>query len=102
MSTDKRLLPEEQELEAKRGELEEKQSLVADRELELVTARSRLIAFEQLYMEKVGRLVLLRHGNGLVGRRVAWGTGGGRSHGSMSRSSARNPGPTTAAFVMPY
>ena len=56
MSSDKHLLPEEQELERKRVELEEKQNLLADRELELATTRSRLIAFEQIYMEKVGRL----------------------------------------------
>jgi len=56
MSIANRLLPEEQELERKRAELEEKQDLLADRELELATARSRLIAFEQIYMEKVGRL----------------------------------------------
>ena len=57
MSADKRLLPEEQELEHKRAELEEEQNLLADRELELATARSRLIVFEQLYMEKVGQTV---------------------------------------------
>jgi hypothetical protein len=56
MSADKRLLPEEQELEHKRAELEEKQNLLADRELELATSRSRLIVFEQIYIEKVGRL----------------------------------------------
>jgi len=56
MSSNKRLLPEEQELERKRAELEEKQDSLADRELELATTRSRLIAFEQIYMEKVGRL----------------------------------------------
>lgn len=56
MSTGKRLLPEEQELEHKRAELEEKRDLLADRELEMATTQSRLIAFEQVYMEKVGRL----------------------------------------------
>lgn len=56
MKSDKHLLPEEQELERKRGELEEKQNLLADRELELATTRSRLIAFERIYVEKVGIL----------------------------------------------
>lgn len=56
MKADKVLLPEEQELEHKRSELDEKQSLLADRELELATIRTKAIAFERIYMEKVGRL----------------------------------------------
>lgn len=56
MSDSRRLLPEEQELDRKRVELEEMQSLLADRELELASIRARLIAFEQNYMEKVGSL----------------------------------------------
>lgn len=56
MNRTKPLLPEEQELERKRAELEDKRTLLADRELELATIRSALNAFEQVYLEKVGRL----------------------------------------------
>ena len=47
--------PEEEELEDKRLELEHLQSELADRELELATLRSEVVAFEQRYLEVVGR-----------------------------------------------
>jgi hypothetical protein len=56
MSDSTQLLPEEQELRRKLSELEERRNLLADRELELATLRARLLAFEHVYMEKVGRL----------------------------------------------
>ncbi len=46
--------PEEEELQRKRGDLENLRSQLAESELELATVRSELIAFERRYQEVVG------------------------------------------------
>jgi len=56
MRSNKRYLPEEIELERKVSEFKEKQSLLADCELELADIRSKLFQFEQMYIKRIGCL----------------------------------------------
>jgi hypothetical protein len=53
--TSKLLTPEELELDLKKLELSQLETQLADAELELATARADLRAFEQHYLQVVGR-----------------------------------------------
>jgi chromosome segregation ATPase len=56
MESNRRLTPEEQELEKKSAELLTLESELAQRELDLATLRAELVAFEARYLSKVGVL----------------------------------------------